>query len=264
MKKNICRVKDMLAGVLAAVLVMGLAAPAMAAQGSKTVKLSYDDIKLVINGKTVTPKDGKGNAAEPFTIDGTTYLPVRAVADALGMDVDWNGKTKTVTLTGRTGSSGTAITPPDYDESDYIGVEKAKKLALEHAGVKASDAVFFKAHLDWDDGRAEYEIEFYSGNVEYDYDIDALTGQVRSWDREAEGYSIPGQGNGKDDYIGLEKAKAMALKKAPGASLVSIKLDYDDGRAVYEGELRNGRTEYEFEIDAVSGSFIKWEMDYDD
>ena len=263
MKRKMSRIRDMLAGGLAAVLVMGLAVPVMAAQGSQTAKLVYDNIKLVINGETVTPRDGKGNVVEPFTIDGTTYLPVRAVARALDMDVDWNGKTKTVTLTGNTGSSG-AVTPPDHDASDYIGVEKAKSIALKHAGVKASDATFFTAKLDWDDGRAEYEIEFYSGSTEYDYDIDALTGEIRSWDHEADGYSIPG-GTDSKNYISLEKAKSLALKKAPnGAVLTSIELDHDDGRAIYEGELKKDRTEYEFEIDAVTGDFLKWEADYDD
>lgn len=256
MKNKTHRVKDILAGALAAVLVMGMAVPSMAAEGTKTAKLVYDNIKLVINGETVTLRDGKGKVIEPFTIDGTTYLPVRAVGEALDMDVDWNGKTKTVTLTGQKGS----VTPPDAENSDYIGVEKAKKIALKHAGVNAADAEFFKAKLGWDDGRAEYEIEFYSKSTEYDYDIDALTGKITSWDREAEDYTIPDKNDDKD-YIGIEKAKSLAQKKAPGATLVSIELDYDDGRAIYEGELKDGRTEYEFEIDAVSGSFIKWEMD---
>ena len=56
----------------------------------------------------------------------------------------------------------------------------------------------------------------------------------------------------------------MAQGKAPNATLVKLEFDFDDGRAVYEGELRDGRMEYEFEIDAASGSFLKWEQDWDD
>ena len=62
----------------------------------KTVNAVYNNIKLVINGAEVTPKDANGNTVEPFIIDGTTYLPVRAVAGALGQSVDWDGETNTV------------------------------------------------------------------------------------------------------------------------------------------------------------------------
>ena len=49
--------------------------------------------------------------------------------------------------------------------------------------------------------------------------------------------------------------------RAPKATLFKIEFDYDDGRAVYEGELREGRWEYEFKIDASTGEFLKWEKD---
>ena len=83
--KNQKRWKDMLAGALIVTAVAALAVPALAATGSRNVRVDYSDIKLVINGETVTPRDGDGNVVEPFTIDGTTYLPVRAVANALGI-----------------------------------------------------------------------------------------------------------------------------------------------------------------------------------
>ena len=50
----------------------------------------------------------------------------------------------------------------------FIGVDRAKSIALGHAGVSASSVAFSKAKLD-DDGRGVYEIEFYVGNTEYDY-----------------------------------------------------------------------------------------------
>ena len=46
--------------------------------------------------------------------------------------------------------------------------------------------------------------------------------------------------------------------------MVKCELDRDDGRWVYELELRDGRTEYEFEIDASTGAFIEWSVDYKD
>ena len=112
----------------------------------------------------------------------------------------------------------------------------------------------------WDDGRAVYEVEFYSGNREYDYEINAVTGAVADFDSDIEDYTIP---SGSKDYISREKAQKLAQAKAPKATLIKLELDVDDGRAVYEGELQDGSLEYEFEIDAVTGSFLKWEQERD-
>ncbi|WP_314874899.1 PepSY domain-containing protein [Stomatobaculum longum] len=60
----------------------------------------------------------------------------------------------------------------------FIGVDRAKSIALGHAGVSASSVAFSKAKLDDDDGRGVYEIEFYVGNTEYDYEIDAHSGAI--------------------------------------------------------------------------------------
>ena len=57
-------------------------------------------------------------------------------------------------------------------------LDQAKKAALNYAGVKASEATFTKAYKDWEDGREVYEIEFYSGNTEYDMDIDVNNGRI--------------------------------------------------------------------------------------
>lgn len=67
----------------------------------------------------------------------------------------------------------------------YIGVDSAKQIAVEHAGLSESDVVFSKAKLENDDGRTEYEISFYSGNTEYEYSIDAASGKILEYDVEA-------------------------------------------------------------------------------
>ena len=64
----------------------------------------------------------------------------------------------------------------------FIGVDRAKSIALGHAGVSASSVSFSKAKLDDDDGRGLYEIEFYVGNTEYDYEIDAHSGGIIEYD----------------------------------------------------------------------------------
>ncbi|MGO5022030.1 PepSY domain-containing protein [Lawsonibacter sp. LCP25S3_G6] len=153
--------------------------------------------------------------------------------------------------------------PSTGTSTNLIGEAKAKEIALNHAGLTSSKVSFVQAKLDWDDGRQVYDVDFYSGSKEYDYEIDAATGSILSYDYDIENYSIPSASQ-SGDYISKEKAQQLAQAKAPNATLVKLEFDYDDGRAIYEGELRDGRTEYDFEIDAVTGSFLKWEQDWDD
>ena len=76
-------------------------------------------------------------------------------------------------LAAGTGSTGTG---------SYIGLDKAKSIALQQAGVSSSQATFVKVEQDWDDGRMEYEIEFYVGRTEYEFTIDAATGAILDMD----------------------------------------------------------------------------------
>lgn len=83
-------------------------------------------------------------------------------------------------------SSGTASqSGGSSQDTNYISADKAQSIALQHAGVSASDATFRKAHLDRDDGIYVYELEFVSGDLEYDYEIHATTGAILDWDRDS-------------------------------------------------------------------------------
>ena len=62
--------------------------------------------------------------------------------------------------------------------------DEAKKIALDKAGVTAAEATFTKAKLDYDDGREEYEFEFFANGKEFDIDVDANTGRVVKFDVE--------------------------------------------------------------------------------
>lgn len=69
-------------------------------------------------------------------------------------------------------------------ENNYIGVEKAKQIAVNHAGVGMSEVRFSKAKLDREDGVMMYEIEFYKGNMEYEYQIVATNGNIHEWESD--------------------------------------------------------------------------------
>lgn len=117
--------KGFLLGIFATVLVIGLIGTAMATyQEMRTI--TYDDIKIVLNGITLTPTDANGKTVDPFLMQGTTYLPVRAIAEAIGYNVTWDSTTKTVTLTARSENKdvfvlgpGTYVVGEDIDEGKY-------------------------------------------------------------------------------------------------------------------------------------------------
>lgn len=141
-----------------------------------------------------------------------------------------------------------------------IGEAAAKQIALEHAGVAEADASHLWVSRDYDDGRLEYEVEFFSGSKEYDYDIDAADGSILSFDSETE---FAGKKTAGSEGISLEQAKKIALAKVPGAddSHIRIEKDRDDGQLLYEGKIVYSGVEYEFEISAVDGSVLDWEID---
>lgn len=85
------------------VIVSALVLTVSASTGTVQRTLSYNDIKITLDGQEITPLDANGNSVEPFIIDGTTYLPVRGIASALGLDVNWDQTSKTVQLS--TGSA---------------------------------------------------------------------------------------------------------------------------------------------------------------
>ena len=139
----------------------------------------------------------------------------------------------------------------------------AQKIALEHAGVKATDATITKSKLDYEGRRQVYEIEWYAGGKKYDYEIAVDTGEILSsaYDEKTSGWSVS---NSSNVTVSEADAKQTALGRVSGATQKDIyewKFDYDDGRPEYEGKIIYGGTEYDFTIDASSGAVIEWEAE---
>lgn len=136
----------------------------------------------------------------------------------------------------------------------------AQKIALEHAGVTAADATITKSKLDYEDGRQVYDIEWYAGGAKYDYEIAADTGEIIS-----SGYEVKIAGADSNNVTVSEAdVKKTVLDRVSGATDKDIyewKLDYDDGRPEYEGKIIYGGTEYEFTIDAATGSVMEWDAE---
>lgn len=167
-------------------------------------------------------------------------------------------------ITGQTGEQ-------QPQQSASITEEQAKEIAANHAGVAVADVTFHSVSLEEDDGRRVYDVEFYSGSTEYDYEIDAATGDILSYDNDVENFSIPQQsaqnpqGTATGSYIGDDAAKAAALQRV-GLTEDQVRwekceLDEDDGRFSYELEFSSGQHEYECEVEAFTGEILNFEQD---
>ena len=165
-----------------------------------------------------------------------------------------------------------------------IGQDEAKRIAFEDAGVSESDTSRLKVEKDRDDGVLQYDVQFSVDEKEYSYDINGANGEILSADVETNGTAAQNNTAGKtDDTAGTNSgtddtpstnsgtaaadvavseadARAAALERVPGATDADIRmeLEYDDGYYIYEGDVIYDQKEYEFEIDAQTGNFLKW------
>ena len=143
-------------------------------------KKDSDDGRLVYEFEFV-----KGSTEYDYEVDAATGSIIAFSKETVDSA---ENASETPLASGQTPSgqttSGQSSAGTSQPSSNYIGVDKAKSIALNHAGVKASAATFTKAKLDKDDGHYDYEIEFYAGGMEYEYEIDATTGKIRDYDSE--------------------------------------------------------------------------------
>lgn len=188
----------------------------------------------------------------------------------------------TNTNTNNNTNTNTGTNAPSSGQNTAVEItqDRAKEIAFTHAGVKADDVKGLKAERERDDGVVKYEIEFYADGVEYDYEINAVTGTIIKCEREREGGAASGNsstGTAQPEapadttsptLIGKDKAKQLALDHA-GVSADNIReysceLDSDDGVLKYEIEFESDNVDYEYDINAITGNIIKSERDIDD
>ena len=132
------RLQGLAIGLLIGIIFTG--SVVYAKTGTNMIEVVYQNVKLYVDGVLVTPKDANGNIVEPFISNGTTYLPVRALSEALGKDVRWDGKTSSVIIGLRPGEVvyfDDVLLPYKIEENDgyfQAGVKTGKYVAM--AGVK--------------------------------------------------------------------------------------------------------------------------------
>lgn len=219
-----------------------------------------DIISRDIEGGSVPGRSGQGDPSGKENAGGQKA--------PIGQDGPAEGQASA----GQNGPAEGQASAGQRDPADQeISLEEAKAQALADAGLTEAEVTFTKERLDYDDGVRVYDIEFYTSDAEYEYEIDASNGSVHSKSTETFP-AAQGSGNGgadvlKEGDIGAERAKEIALEHAglteSDVRFVKAELDRDDRIVKYEIEFYAGMTEYSYEIDAVSGEILEYDVDRD-
>ena len=175
-------------------------------------------------------------------------------------------------------SAGTAQAEEPGD--GQISLEKAKGIVLADAGLANGDVTFTKAKLDYEDGIAVYDIEFYTAAYEYEYEVNASTGGIRSKDKEiledrenehpeaAEHTGAAENPGNAVSEISVDQAKYIAASHAgfpvSDVDFSKVKLEKDDGMVIYEIEFYRNGIEYEYEINAITGEILKYDSEQEE
>ena len=222
----------------------------------------------------------KGNMKYEYDINATTGAVYSKSSESTAVP-----STEAAVQPSETAAANATVAPKAENRSNnnYIGLERAKAIALGDAGLSAASVTFTEAKPDFDDGVPNYDLDFYTATHEYDYEINALTGAIMDKSVEVNEHAVretkpaataaPTAAptavatEAARSFIGVDRAKSIALGHAGvSASSVSFskaKLDDDDGRGVYEIEFYVGNTEYDYKIDAYSGGIIVYDIDRD-
>lgn len=207
-----------------------------------------------------------GGAKYEYAVDALTGSIIEAKKEG-GESQSSSSQTSSSSSSQASSQSSSSLSSTPKAESSQasgstglITEEEAANIAKEHAQV--TDCTMLPVKLDRDDGRQVYDVEFFTADgKEYDYEIDAATGEVLSYDYDAERQAAAASGTAS---ITEAEAKALVLAQVPGAAeenFLEFKTDYDDGRLEYEGELFYDGMKYEFTVDGYSGTIREWESE---
>ncbi|MGL5713926.1 MAG: PepSY domain-containing protein [Paraclostridium sp.] len=133
------------------------------------------------------------------------------------------------------------------EQVEFITEEKVNKIVLEDT----PNGKIIEFSLDENDVKPNYDVSVSDGKTTYEYEIDAVNGDILKKETKTENTNIDDK-----DLIGEEKAKEIALAKVPNGKVIGISLDKDDNIVNYDITISDNEYEYEYEIHAKDGSII--------
>ena len=197
-------------------------------------------------------------------------------------------------LAGCGSNAPTSSQPQSSQQASYISMDTAQSAALSAANIAATDADVSSTTLDNVAGIICYKVEFSAGGYDYAYSINAESGEVLEASRHEQTSAVtstdtatdtapqptdtqpdmsvvtpapaqatapaqsttPSTGSTVDEAKALEIALAHAGVKAADATVTKSRLDYEDGKQVYEIEWYAGGAKYDYEIAVATGEIV--------
>ena len=143
------RFQSFAVGALAALLISSTTITALAASGA--IRIEVSPISVLVDGEVFQPKDARGNDVMVFTYNGTTYAPLRALAEAYGLEVGYDGERNIATV-----SSRPTQTQPPISDTGYAGFEK-QWTVKEKPVTNYGDEKIFTVTYSGDLSRSEFK-----------------------------------------------------------------------------------------------------------
>lgn len=250
-----------------------------ALEPSKATVTLRPSVTILVDGQKQSFYDATGKAVYPIFYNGTHYLPVRAIGELMGKNVNWDGATKTISLTSPRTSGATVGTPGAVTNDSTIIAEQRPDITIVVDGTKRN---FTDAN-----GAPVYPLLNRGTNYLPIRAIGELMGKTVGWDGQTRTITLTGSvgdtplvtdadtfnpstntTNTNANVIGEEAAKSAALNHAQltlsQVNLVRCQLDWDDGLQVYDIEFyTTDGAEYDYEIDACTGAVHSHSVDHD-
>lgn len=155
------RIKDIMLGALMATMILGAVPLAVAAVTQTNLSVSYQDIKVYLDGSRLSLTE------EPFVYNGTTFLPIRSVAEAVGKEVTWEASTNSVYLGELSGDFVVEDTSSNQDTAT-LGEQNAVKKAETYLGLMAFSREGLISQLEFE-GFTEDEAIYGVDNCDVDW-----------------------------------------------------------------------------------------------
>ena len=191
--------KNLAAGILGILVVFGAntalaaedKAAAVDAAGAETIAFEDADITadMAEHVRTKEEREHGENVYEvSFTVDGVEYEYLIREDDGMILEWEMDGRdlgdaVAEESLKDRENASGSEDKSSGKSDS-LIGLKRAKEIVLSDAGLDAANVSFSKIKFEKDSRQVIYEVEFYQGRQEYEYKLDAYSGEILKMERD--------------------------------------------------------------------------------